>query len=175
MKSRDAATETYTDVERLIAKLVWKYSADWGPFRDSEEIRAEANLVFVKAFHEYDRSRSEFTTCLQFKIWKWFQNRMRKHYAELHRMRMETANLNLITRKQSRFHLPDLIDELSSDAATIVRLIVDTPNDLRHILKHRHSGTAINVRWALAEFLKDLGWTVERITESFTEIKEALR
>jgi hypothetical protein len=53
-------------------------------------------------------------------------------------------------------------------------LALDSPPDIKHILVEQGSFTPKSIRSAIHQFLVDLGWARDRISETFNEIGEAL-
>ena len=171
-----AVSETYGDVEKLLHKIVWKFQKKHGGCHD--ELMAEANFLFMKAYGSMSKTQNRtlrFTTWLSKIVWYGLLDHLNsviKWQTRLPRT-SETA-LDRIRSKDS-FNMDAFVDNLSPDAKVVAKLAVNPPPDILLSAKHghgRHNGTTM--RRALVEFLSDICWATERITESFHEIQEVL-
>lgn len=170
----DARTETYSDLKGMIFGLAHHYSKPFPQERD--EAISQAHLAFLESFADFNRSRSQFGTFVNMRI--------RSKLLEWQRTLMRRRILgNIVDNEMDAYQsspsfttrMIDTIDELSEDAKEVLRLTLDSPRDVIHAIYER--GDYHNPRFykaAIIETLKDLGWTAERIFESFTEIREAL-
>lgn len=161
-------TETYRDLERLVSKLIW-WAVEYrgGRFDDYEDAAQEA---YARAVRTHDPARGAITThvwwCVSHKLAS-VAARERKH-----RERCRTdLDLDLMPARTKAFDMEVLMLDLSDDARTVVRLVVEAPGDLARLCRMRRMDWAQTLLW---DTLKGLGWTVGRVVESFDEVREAL-
>lgn len=169
-------TETYHDVENLVYKTVHEFIARYGG--EFEEQAGDAHLSFVLAYHTYKEGKTKFSYWTRFTIWTELLEKQRESL----RRRLPSVSLFADEGKDgwdaetphSGFCLMEFLDELTEDARIVARLAVDTPLGLANQMVERGgSGTAR--RSVLRNYLEGLGWTAERIKESFTEIAHVLK
>ncbi len=165
--------QTYPKVERMVQQIVWRFRANHGG--EFDELMAEASLHFVRAYEEYEEGHGATPlTWVRFKVTKGLletARQMSKREALLPRTELDWD----CQPQPSRFDIERFLADLSEDAQTTVRLIIEPPPD---VIFNAHQSYGPNnpqsLRAAVEEFLADIGWGVERITESFSEIAEAL-
>ncbi len=163
-----AETETYRDLERLVNKLCWWAVEHLGG--DYSDYESAADQAYTKAVQTHDPARGQITT----HVWWCVRNRLLSVAAteRRHRERCRTdLDLDRLPARGKTFDLEALLLDLSEDARTVVRLVVDTPGDLARLCRMRR------VDWmqqALGRALRNMGWTIGRVVESFDEVKEAL-
>jgi len=171
----DATTETYFDIQNLIFDTVWKFQRQNGG--DFDEMVAEANLIYMKAFLSHNPNKSQFSTWLRFALWKGlidFRRFIReenryiniKHFEEIENFHLYPAST----------YIPfwDLISELSDDAKTIVDLILEPP-EIMQSAALRKGNAPCNIKTALRTHLSYvLGWSANQIKNSFQEIAAVL-
>ena len=135
-----------------------------------DDAMSKATDIFLVAYDKYD-GRIPFIPwihrCIKYGLLDWSRNnfRKRKRYSEV-------SDENLV-RKGSSFQLTVFIEELTEDAATVVKLVCDTPIELKRIIDMK-GGEARNYKSTIREHLNEIGWTSMRITESFVEIRRLL-
>lgn len=169
-------TETYHDVENLVYKTVHDFIARYGG--EFEELLGEAHYGFVIAYRDYTEGKTKFSYWIRFVVWKTLQERQRNQL----RRRLPSVSLAAEEGQEgweaetphSGFCLMEFLDELTEDAKIVARLAVDTPLGLsKQMVAKGGSGTAR--RHVLRNYLEGLGWTAERIKESFSEIAHVLK
>lgn len=159
--------ERYQSVRRMVYGLVIahvrRYGGDW------QEAVQEAHLAYATAADSYDATRGAFTS--------WVHRHVRLRLMTLTRRRLRRRKLGDGVRlptavtQQDRFDLRRFIGELSEDAATVVRLVAETPGEL---LLGENRSTAAARQSRLAGLLAELGWAGRRVASVFQEIREAL-
>jgi DNA-directed RNA polymerase specialized sigma24 family protein len=162
-----SADETYRDVEKLIYKMSWqaarRYGGDW------EDYASAANGAFMDAFTSYDASQgTAFSTWLYWKIKGAVLHEIRKSTDQLHR---EDVDVNTVSCR-CHFDFDEFVSELSYDARTVVTMIVESPLEVYNLLHHKDIGSVL--RGGLQHQLGSIGWSVARMSESFSEIRKAL-
>lgn len=166
-----ASAETYGDVEKLICRLCWKAVRRHGG--EFDDYRSAANEAYCDAYASFDPARgAAFATHL------WWQVRGAisrvVHQTSIQERTVaagEDIDLDVLPGRR-RFDLTVFRSELSGDAREVVNMVVESPNEVWDLLHHRDIGSC--VRGGLIRRLRDLGWTVARVAESFEEIREAL-
>ena len=66
-----------------------------------------------------------------------------------------------------------MLTELSEDAKMVVSLVLQPPAEL-YYESVRRGDKPRNLRSALRDYLHAIGWGLERVAESFSEIKDVL-
>ncbi len=166
-----ASAETYGDVEKLIYRLAWKAVRRYGG--EFDDYVSAANEAFAEAYASYDASRgASFPTWLWWKVKGTISGEV--HQSKLQERTVasgEDIDLDVLPGR-SRFDLDVFKSELSYDARQVVTMVVESPHEIWDLLHHQDIGSC--VRGGLTRRLRDVGWTVARIAESFSEIREAL-
>jgi hypothetical protein len=165
---------TLEDVERLLSKI----SGDFYRTHSGltyQEIAAEAYYHFVLAYRTYDKSKkTKFSTWATFKVWKGLQQAMRKKIQRDQRASLGLDGVPDPPAREVTFDMGDFLGSLSCDARHVAGLVLESGIDVRLAIAERGNNTPRNVRGALRDVLKDMGWTKARVVESFAEIRKAL-
>lgn len=164
------ASITYEDVRPLLDVIVRQFKRKYG--RDEEESLSELNVAFVEAYDKYDPDRGSFQDCVYFMGYKRLLEKERlaaRRNKKLHRTDCEMGTLHSPTD----FNVVDFMDELSADAQRVVRLTLQTPRTLLEELEERGSNPK-TFRSVLRAHLIFLGWTRDRVCETFNEIQTVL-
>lgn len=171
----EAVVDTYEGVKLLIYKVAQKYAAINNVPVD--EVISAAHMIFMKAFHYHYRPKTgkrpaTFSTRLHNSLQWELVDYMRKE--SKHRGHLE-VNEELVgaTDTDTNFRVA-LESELSDDAKHIVRLILDTPDDINALFKWEGVTSRKGCLRALKEHLEDCGWGARRIAESFNELRTIL-
>ena len=187
---RDAYTETYEDVKALIWHTVLNFNRRHGG--DVEEQMSIANLMFMEALERYEQDRSSFVTYLVWKIWWMLMKDLNK---QIQRQAARPAimqrwvgkrgplteraadddgvfDINEITDRPDRtpFDAEMFIADASEDAQQVLQMALEFEVELKQEVRSKTR----TLRSTLRDALRKLGWTMDRITESFGEIREAL-
>ena len=162
-----AISESYAKVESLIYHTCHKFWQAHGG--DLEEHISVANYYFVHAYNTYTNTNSSFVTWLRWCIWHGLLDEIAKN-KRAHRYR------SCDTKKETYggVGLVDLLDDLGSDAKSIVELIFDVPDLLQDLILENGNGPCA-LRGSLKAYLFTKGWTKKQIGDSFSEIKEAIK
>lgn len=180
--------ELYKEVERLIYWTVHKFINRYGG--DFEEFLGEANWIFSEltspnSKHYYPNrpnpKNGKFTNWLQFSIYTTLLEKQRESLRKQKLSKIVSLDpvediwepLENLPEHKDKFMLSEFIEELSEDARIVAMLALDTPVGLTRIMVNK-GGTGTQRRTVLRSYLKELGWTAARITESFYEIREML-
>lgn len=167
----------YTYLADMLKRMSWKYVIRYG--YDFDDVQQEACVALLLAHISYDQSKGT-----KFRTWVYQQVRGRLQTYHRKQMRRRMKMLEQQTKDGwNPFWLFEFLDSLGKDARTVVRIILDTPAELRYALKCRgkrdwrraYDQHPKDVRMALREVLSDIGWTTRRVTKTFEEIRENLR
>jgi len=164
---KDALTETYADMERLICKIVWRLTNAYNA--DFEEVRSEANLIFLNAMKTYDEEKGALSTHLTCQI-------TRRLQTYLHNQKKQTAVYLVslfedIEDPTSNLSMIDILDEVGEDAKTLIDLVLETPVDFMNSIRPNAKNFKTNMK---RHSVKILGWTKRHYKETFEEVTNAL-
>lgn len=163
-----SAEETFLEVQDLIRKQVWGLIRTYGG--DFDEMMAEASYLFIAAYNDWD-GIVPFTT--------WVSNWIRWSLIDQlririgHQARYTYVDDEVLTRNINNWQPADLLEELSTDAAMVVKLVLETPAEIASIIEGK-GGQPRNYRSTIRSYLISLGWTAKQISDSFAEIRAAL-
>jgi hypothetical protein len=168
------AADCYTSVAHNIEVTVSKWSSRFNMDRD--DTLSIAHEAFMSAFHSYDKAAgSEFNSWVTYLIEKKLLSYVRKQAARnqlLPRQEMEMDDLP--GRATVGFDLDDWLDGLAPDVRFLAESAVDPPPDVKAILHRLKWDTPANTRRALRAFLRECGWTWNRISKAFREVRNSL-
>lgn len=168
VSNRKAAAMTYEEVKPLIMKLVHRFSKARGLAFD--DVMAEANFEFMTAYCLYKPDRGAFLSWVRHVVSTGLLSNARRVAIKEDRLPVERGNelgLNEAEcRPRSRMEL--LLEDLSDDAKTVVELMFDNNP------KVKANGWKDRIKQTVSSTLEGLGWGLDRITESFQEVKETL-
>ena len=171
-----AASVTFEDVHGLIRTIVYRFEERYGPYCEVQEMRAQANCIFMEAWHSYDENQSAFTTWLSNLIWYGLLD----HRKRICKLPQQESGEDVVTSAQrtndpARFNLAILLGDMTADARIIAGLVVDSPESFRKaLLIDSKEPSPRSVRKGLRAYLKGIGWNVHRVNRGFQEIREAI-
>lgn len=169
-----ACTETHAGVKAMLWSIVNKHADRYGG--DREEMYAEANYGFMRAYISYDPTKSAWTTWCWWWVWGRLMDRMKKAAC-----RSVVDSCTSLDNDDQNLHdsvsaAPAEIDIdvvtarlTSADAKAVLRMVLDVPAELASTMKG--TSDSRGVRAALRGYLAGLGWTVRRIVDSLNEIR----
>ena len=169
-------TETYTDMGGLISEMTYRFWKAHGG--DLDDLKAQANLIFIKAVDSHNPQKSKLTTWVAISIKKGLLYYMRrKWYKPTHISIVDLVNNNFEFESKSNenFSVMELLDEMECDAHIVLQLFLDIPREVLLTIfedknfRFDHTGGKIKNR--LRNRLRQMGWTIRRIKEAFEEIK----
>ena len=148
-----------------------KYGGDW------DEWESEGHEIFMKAYTRYEADKGSFITWFTFFLNRLFMEKVRRQAmrnARLHRVDYELTMLPVKPKKS--FDISRFLVELSEDARTVAMLVLDSPNDIKLCMKQQHRNILPRDKMlnSIQEFLSDIGWSSDRIFDSYDEVTEAL-
>jgi len=162
-----ACADTYHEVADLLRKIAWDFHRRFGG--DIDELIADANYHFMHAYLHptFDSSRARFSTWMAHVVWRQLVRDRRRR-----RKVLFCSDLEDVPCQEDAWSLSQFAEGLSADAGTVLELIRETPQELQSVL---FDGTPSRNQKRLSQYLTEsLGWTAERIHESFREITVAL-
>ena len=165
--------QLYKKVERLIDSVVWQFVDRYGG--DYDELRADANMIFMEAIVLYDEERSSFPTFLVHQIW-YGLGKQRAKEARRKRLLKDFSSSSFYRSCQSvpsPVKYIELLDNISDDARFIVDTVMEMPEDLYQSAMKRGT-TGKCVRAAIRGWLKKKGWTHRKIQTVLTELRLAV-
>jgi len=165
-------TETYLDVENMIHTVVHTFLRKKKIVRaEYDEWHGEACVAFSVAYESFDyRLKNRFTTWLWCNIWHTLSAKLRReapHWTTPN-LSYEASN-KLIDRRRLIAEPSFDIQALSEDAKVVVRIVFDV---FGHMDGKKEGPREI--RMALRNLLCGMGWSAQRVIESFDEIRTAL-
>jgi RNA polymerase sigma factor (sigma-70 family) len=171
------AAETYRDIEKMIFDICYRFRKQYGDALGSfEDLVGEANVAFMEAYRRYDPAYARFTTWLYWRVFGALMDKLRQVAARNARhptVGMSKEIESTLVRSRHTDRVDKMISDASDDAAQVLRLIRELPADME--LSIRQMGgraTPKRVVRALSEYLRDLGWTSERIGDAIDELRE---
>jgi hypothetical protein len=170
-------THTYTRVEKLIHKTVWKFSKFYHiPYDD---LMSECGEKFMEIYRTHRPESSKFTT--------WLVNKLRYHLLQvirdrnIHRYHFpmeegseEYSPVDNCSVLYSDFHLFELEEILSEKAREVMDVCLNTPFDVFLAVTAAGDATPTRLKQAIREYLVCQGWESSEVTSCFEEIEEAL-
>jgi len=173
---KDVLEETYEDMENLILKITWNFHTRNGG--DIDDLIGQANLLFIYAFDKYDENKkAELSTWLWHYINKGLKTYIRKERNHNY-ISIDDKDRNINPQTFDSFSIIELLDELEQDTLTVIQLFLETPNEIiQSVLDNGKQMKHMRgyMRRRLRNRLKQMGWTIRRISEAFEKIKEAIQ
>lgn len=168
---KEILSEVYQDLQEAITYTVLGFVRRYGG--DFEELRADANLLFVQAYDKHDESKGSLVTWVKFYV---FKNLLEKLRSRLYRQAAHgRSNKDVLTLPApAEFGLMEFLDGLPLEVAAVVKMTLDPPPDVLLSVEQLGGFKPHRVRNAIREFLKDLGWASSQITDLFQNIREVL-
>lgn len=158
--------DAHKGVERLIYYLAGKFRRKYGG--NFDDLYSHAEELFVHAYYTFDPTRCPFDKYVRKTIW-WGLLEKKKVSARRLAKHPEDSDPALrldLTAQPKHFDLRLMLTDLSDDAATVVKVLLDLPKER----------SKARVRVSLVRrMLHEAGWAAKRILETFTEISEALQ
>lgn len=167
-----ALTETYAEVREAVVGTARKFQARYGG--DSQELLAQANLLFVTAVRDYLPDRGQFLPWLRFRVWTGLAEMTREELRR-HKSRNSGLDVDTIPRKAPS-GLTALLVDLSNDARALIALLLDPPPAA--LFNARVFGSPRvpdNLFDGVCTMLSACGWGDERLDLAIREVEEALK
>jgi len=168
---REACGETYDDVSKLMNQLCYSHLRGC-PMCDRDELFAAAEDAFLRVYDRWVPRRSAFITPLyravQRAIWRHCntQRRRAKHYSPVDPDRLRRRQTSGVSNVE---RIRMMAEDLSDDARQVVIMVMEAPEDMLVMFNETK-----DKRDLLRGYLRGFGWSMLRITETFSEISEAM-
>lgn len=147
--------QQYRKVERIIHSVVHKYRP-LVPDIDREDLLGEAHVAYCVALQEYNPRRGTITTWVYWRVRGAITHLIRRHKRRMAKLTQHEIHEN----RPAPDDPVQLAATLTGDAGTAARLILRGPR--------------MNPQ-ELADELAFMGWSGERIMNTFTQLRKALR
>lgn len=175
---------TYRDCQSVLDKVAKVHAHRF--HRDYDTVRANANSIFLAAYHRYDY-RGRFEDYLA----QFVHRKLRDEWRSEQRYQAHAQNAarqRSDCYEQTEFILGDFLGGLNEDAASLVRVALQGA-DLNkgnrgrgnkrgisrvHKNKGMHKGRPESRIGSIRRYLVRLGWTTWRVTKAIHEIREKL-
>ncbi len=152
-------------------KFYGKYGGEWTDWV------SEGHEIFMKAYQRYDYTKGPFDRWFNFFLNRLFTERVRRLAMKQARLaRVYVEDIDGLQKKSRSFNCMAFLRDLSDDARTVAMLVLDTPNDVKLCMLEYHRNIPKRDKFlnSINEFLTDLGWSSDRIHDSYDEVSEAL-
>ena len=164
------AYEIHRDmIDKTVAGFVKRYGGDF------EEYRGDADSFFTKAMAYEPNPGISLETHIRYCVW---YSLMDQHRTRLRRGKrhdnFEVAESIGIESNQVSM-IERISADLSNDAKTLLQLLTEAPPEIAEVIKPPLSASGcIEIRLAVQQYLRNLGWVASRIRDSFNELGEAV-
>jgi len=158
----------YTDVERLIHSICWKFVNKFN--MDFDDCLSEAGEAYLRAEDSYDPDKStSFTTHVYNCVHNALQTLVKRRRQM--RSRMTSTMPDVDTDKRvSGVSLGAIVSNLSVDAAEVVEMILDTGSVVRKGFGRKQQKGRLEV---IRNYLWNReDWSMDHVTEVFSELRE---
>lgn len=164
------AEMAYTQTQGILNQMTERMYRYYGGHPSDWE--SQANWAWLQAWNNYDPSQGEFTTYLTHTV----KGAMLELLRNMRKQRRRAGDLTEqpVSPSKNNFSPMEFMETLSRDAKILATLALDAPADIRVTVFEKGGFNRRNMRVALKEFLKELGWSLARIREAFWELGEAL-
>ena len=160
---------SYNDISGLVRSLASGYSIKTGLALD--ECLWAANSGFSSALKNFNPQKSSLSTWAYIKVQsslsEYKKNQDKK---QVNLARTTVFNEKTMSSEDSKFDLRGFLFELSDDAKTLVKLVVENTSETFSLGRKQKRLR----KEMFLEIAKKLQWTKIRIANSFVEIREAL-
>jgi len=174
MPTQKAIEVSYQNVKSLVSAVAMRFLQKYKG--DPQEILAEARLHFMRAYHSYEETGSEFTTWVQFKIWHGLLDTKRQQAINASRLKRVVKELTRL-ENPVKFDLDRFLFALSPDAAMAVRLALRPTSAMKWSIRmksRKNNNPTQSLRTRLKAELRRRGWEQTRIDSAFKEVRDSL-
>lgn len=172
-------TEEFYEVRKLIWKLSKGMHYHIGETIPLEDLFGAACIGFMEAYNTFEPHRGhQFTGWVYWKVMSQLRDYVRKEIKHRQKLKdyAEHKENSSISSSSNPEHAIDIIDQLSDNAKCIAKLVIDMPNDLARAMRaDTKYCSGHHIKTGLRQYLLGIGWENHTISQSFNEIKEALR
>lgn len=169
----DPVAVTFEDVQTVLEKVARRFVQDHGGHY--EDILCDANWYYLKAYDDYVPERGEFRRWVQYRVRMGLLEDLRRAAYRHVTLPRKNVPLAALTAKEAAVFDPGpVLDRLGTDAAFLVKLVLEVPDDLQFALDMRTRATDYDFKLTIRSYLKESGWAVERIAAAFAEVRSVL-
>ena len=171
---RQAAADTYTDNQQAIQHTAEQFARRYN--LHAEDCVADANSHFLRAWQKWEALEAKpcgWDAYLRNWIWNGLLDTHRTTFRRAAKHTSPEA-LDTVAAVEPEPYVEDLLQQLSADGCTVLQLSLNPPGPV-HTAAQAKGGEGRNYRSSLRAYLQGIGWTAARITESFAEIRQAMR
>jgi len=157
-------------LDTTVRGFVNKYGGNY------EDLRQDAETIFVQS-HTYGPGegmtmQGHIRSCVWMRL-------IDQHRTTIRRGKRHVdfdAAISCSVEDTSEDRVRGLMADLTEDAKTLLRLFTDTPTELREIVNDGRvsKNKCAAVRLAFQKYLRDKGWDIRRVFESFESLKEVV-
>ncbi len=169
---QDALIENYNEIAEGLQSLCRGWSRRRGG--EPDELLQESFLYFMDALDRFNGQGD----------WKqWVMYRIKKNLLE----RARTIQYQKYSRPHDRnydvLHCADtacphtfeeVLQEMPLDAFVVTKLALDPPTVIQQEIS-RKGGSPRNIRSSIRRYLMDLGWSAQRVADSYSQIADILK
>jgi DNA-directed RNA polymerase specialized sigma24 family protein len=174
---QQAAGDSYTDNQQAIRNTAEQFARRYNLHGD--DCIADASLHFLQAWTAWEGmgiKPCKWGTFLRNYIWNGLLDTYRiqaRRAAKLPRVSESTLQ-QVAAPEEGEPYAEEVMGTLSADGQTVLELSLNPPGVVEQQAQAR-GGEGRNYRSVLRQYLHGIGWTAARVTESFREIKQAMR
>lgn len=171
--------EGYAQVCDMIMGQAYSFVRRTG--EDFEEVLSEANELFVTGHIQYDGGLTnkkrvimwDYKTQIHLCIWYGLYDKMRNGNNRRKIAQFVPLEGHDRATKDGDFNAGEFVEELSTDAKLCAEMVLNPPVGLMQTV-YEKGGTPRNYRSTIRAYLRTMGWSAERVSMAFDEIKTAL-
>ncbi len=180
---RTVVSEVFEDLQPLVRRIARRFAARFG--LDFQETEADANVIFLHAYHTHDAHRSSLEQRLQFVIPKRLMDAYRDKLEAAQRLPCVglPADWEAVGREPAvsqydedepltEADLIDPWDPQESDARFVAALVVEPPDALLDAIRAVPKASTRAVRDCVRAHLTALGWDRRRVRRAFRTVWE---
>ncbi len=162
--------ELYVQYKSLLWKTIYRFIHTTGSKWDLDDMKSTTNVAFVKAYQSHDSQKGALSTYIVHQVWYALASEARKRSNDWKYVPLPIH----VRKREQEFSVFEFLENLpSDDTRLIVRLILDTPCDVRLFLQEGRE-TAKRIQRAVWSVLSQLGWTKKKIKKNFHLIRKQL-
>ncbi len=167
--------EGYDAVKNLIFDQVHKFRRKYGG--DVDELVGEANIAFVRGHRSILEKGAKDGYAVEIRRWVWWDlfDAMRVRLERQRRVKFtstdDTGDVYAVPTGGT-WNREDFVCGLSEDGRYAVALALNPPAAIEKVAQEK-GGTPRNYKSTVRQYLKDTGWSTDRINAAFEEIVTA--
>lgn len=163
----------YTAVRRLVHHQAHKFQRRFGG--DLDDVIGDAHVLFLRG-HAVAHKRPTYAYATHIRLWVWYglfdamrKAAQRKAKASFTPLERDGQVMRMIAPRE--FSMGAFECDHTADAAYAARLALYPPADLAEAFKAK-GGEPRNMRSCIRAYLREHGWSPERIGAAFGELAE---